>query len=178
MRNCELCGANFEPKKNRPGRYCSARCRNTGNSRASVERRASAQRGTGTKWYIKDHGTHQHRVVAAEMLGRSLASGEIVHHKDGNKKNNAPENLQVMTQREHMIEHGLGLPGVVPPHKPWLKRRIGQDLPFAVLTDKIVLDIRARIARGEKQKYVGAIYGIGQSYVSQIVRRLRWRHLP
>lgn len=123
MKVCEICLADFlPPKKNRPGRYCSAKCRNTGNSRVSVERRANAQRGTGSKWYVKDHGRHQHRIVAERVIGRPLAAGEIVHHIDGNKKNNSPENLKVMTQREHMIEHGLGLRGVTPKHKPWEKR--------------------------------------------------------
>lgn len=39
------------------------------------------------------------------MLGRKLKKGEIVHHKDGNKKNNDPKNLQVMTQSEHCKVH-------------------------------------------------------------------------
>lgn len=178
-RLCGICGAEFvPPKKNRPGLFCSARCRNTNNARVSVERRAAAQRGTGTLWYVKDHGVHAHRRVAETMLGRPMQKGEVVHHKDGNKKNNSPDNLITMSQREHMLEHGLGVPGVTPSHKPWLKRRNGQDAPFSKLTNEIILDIRDRVARGQKQKDAGAIYGVKQSYVSQIVRRVRWSHLP
>lgn len=55
--------------------------------------------------YRKFHGRHIHRVVAEEMLGRPLKRGEIVHHIDGNKHNNDPSNLQVMTQSEHMKLH-------------------------------------------------------------------------
>jgi hypothetical protein len=55
--------------------------------------------------YRKQHGRHQHRVVAEQMLGRPLKPGEIVHHIDGNKHNNDPSNLQVMTQSEHIREH-------------------------------------------------------------------------
>lgn len=40
-----------------------------------------------------------------EKLGRSLQPGEIVHHIDGNKRNNSPENLMVMTQSEHARLH-------------------------------------------------------------------------
>lgn len=70
------------------------------------ERQANALRGTGSgSCYIKDHGKHQHRRVAEKMLGRPLRSDEIVHHKDGNKRNNNPENLEVMTQSEHIREH-------------------------------------------------------------------------
>lgn len=55
--------------------------------------------------YKKRHNRHEHRVVAEEMLGRPLVRGEIVHHIDGNKHNNAPSNLQVMTQADHLRLH-------------------------------------------------------------------------
>lgn len=55
--------------------------------------------------YRKRYGRHEHRVVAEQMLGRSLLLGEIVHHIDGNKQNNDPSNLQVMTQNDHAREH-------------------------------------------------------------------------
>lgn len=49
---------------------------------------------------------YEHRVVAAQALGRPLADGEEVHHKDGDKRNNHPSNLQVMSGRaEHFVEH-------------------------------------------------------------------------
>lgn len=55
--------------------------------------------------YHKYLGRHHHRVVAEEMLGRKLKRGEIVHHRDGNKRNNSPGNLEVMTQSQHMRIH-------------------------------------------------------------------------
>ena len=55
--------------------------------------------------YPKYLGLHTHRFVAQKILGRKLKRGEIVHHKDGNKHNNSPRNLVVMTQSEHMRMH-------------------------------------------------------------------------
>ena len=47
----------------------------------------------------------QHRLVAEGYLGRILDRKEVVHHKDGNRLNNSPENLEVMTQNEHQKLH-------------------------------------------------------------------------
>lgn len=68
-------------------------------------RMAQLKRFSTAKGYRRLYGRHEHRVVAEAMLGRPLVKGEIVHHKDGNKRNNAPENLEVMTQSQHITVH-------------------------------------------------------------------------
>lgn len=49
----------------------------------------------------------EHRVVMENYLGRLLNNDEIVHHIDGNKKNNIIENLQVLSSSEHHHLHGI-----------------------------------------------------------------------
>lgn len=44
-----------------------------------------------------------HRYVAHYLLGSVV--GKVVHHKDGNKANNAPSNLEVMESSEHTLYH-------------------------------------------------------------------------
>lgn len=55
----------------------------------------------------ENKGRSVHVVTAEAIIGRRLRAGEQVHHKDGNKQNNNPENLQVMTISEHMRLHAL-----------------------------------------------------------------------
>ena len=57
------------------------------------------------KTYQKIHGRHVHRVVAEQNIGRPLRSDEIVHHIDGDIHNNHPDNLQVVTRKEHIEIH-------------------------------------------------------------------------
>lgn len=53
----------------------------------------------------KKKGKMVHRVVAESMIGRPLRAGEVVHHKDRNKLNNDPSNLEVMTRSKHTSLH-------------------------------------------------------------------------
>lgn len=115
---CKQCEKEFIPKDkyNVNKGYCSSRCalnyyrdNNPEHQRYAGKKAAEViikkYRGTGTKTYVKENGRHQHRVVMERVLGRPLEKGEIVHHKDGNKKNNNPDNLEVMTQSEHARLH-------------------------------------------------------------------------
>lgn len=51
----------------------------------------------------------EHRLVAESVLGRLLEPGEVVHHRDRNKQNNDPSNLEVFaTNGEHLRLELLG----------------------------------------------------------------------
>jgi hypothetical protein len=56
--------------------------------------------------HANNHGqVREHRLVAERTLGRYLTPTEVVHHKDDDPSNNAPENLVVYeTNGQHLAE--------------------------------------------------------------------------
>ncbi len=74
-------------------------------------RQAHLNTGEG-KTYRKFLSKPEHRVVAELMLGRPLKPGEVVHHIDGDKRNNDPKNLMVFgSQSEHAAFHAKNAGG-------------------------------------------------------------------
>lgn len=50
--------------------------------------------------------TYEHVVVAMGMLGRPLRDDEVVHHRNGTRDDNRPENLEITTRSDHARKHG------------------------------------------------------------------------
>ena len=68
-----------------------------------------------------------HRIVMHDKLGRDLEPGEVVHHIDGNIRNNDPDNLDLYPSNgEHLAET---LKGKRPNWTPEGYARIGRKQP-------------------------------------------------
>ncbi len=59
-------------------------------------------------WFGKLFGSRRwvrlHRLVWTQAHG-PIPDGNVIHHKDGNKNNNYPENLECLTRTEHFRHH-------------------------------------------------------------------------
>ncbi len=61
------------------------------------------------KCKLHDHTTmDEHRYLMEQHIGHKLNKNQIVHHINGDMRDNRIENLEVMTRREHAQHHLTG----------------------------------------------------------------------
>ena len=114
-RPCEVCGkiASKPPSAVRKRFFCGAKCHGAFSSINRVGEKANHWRGgvvLNTNGYLRiSHGPETrkyiHRKVMEQHLGRPLSRDEVVHHINGDKRDNRIENLMVMTNQEHTTLH-------------------------------------------------------------------------
>jgi hypothetical protein len=100
--------------------------------------------------------------MALAMLPR-MDGQTVVRHLDGNKLNNALENLAWGTPQENsrdMVGHGTSTRGERN-HK-------------AILTKKQVLKIRTRVSDGEERKNLAREFGVCRKTVDAVVVGQNW----
>lgn len=109
-----------------------------------------------------------HRLVAEAFLENPNDLPEV-NHIDGNKDNNAVNNLEWVTTKQN-IEHAV-------------RNRLnvhGEKSPFSKLTENQVKEIRNICIVGDKQygiKPLARKYGVGSSTIKNIVSGKKWRYL-
>ncbi len=108
-----------------------------------------------------------HHLVAAAFLG-PRPEGREVNHKDLNKQNNLPSNLEYVSHQKN-TQHGADN-GV-------LGHTNGETNPFAKLTWEKVERIREYAKVGKyTQKEMAGMFGVTEESISGIVHWKSWNH--
>lgn len=108
-----------------------------------------------------------HVLVARAFIGE-CPKGYEHNHKDGNKSNARPENLEFMTHSQN--EH----------HKfDVLKYAVnqGQRHGMAKLSDTEAVEIRSLYAQGLRQADIARMFSLSPSSISMLLSGKTWRHL-
>lgn len=109
-----------------------------------------------------------HRLVAEAFLG-PCPDGHEVNHRNGNKADNRPGNLEYLTHAEnqrHAFATGLQVPVR------------GEGHGRHRLRAEDVLEIRRERASGLSCRAIASRFGVHPNTVDLAARGLTWRHLP
>jgi hypothetical protein len=106
-------------------------------------------------------------LVLERKMGRFLLPTEHVHHINGVKDDDRPENLVALSSSTHStVHHADG-------------RMIGSRNPSAKLTEDQVIEIRRRYVNREiTYERASQEYGVSNSCVWQVLTHRKWTHLP
>src|SRR3990167_9364057 len=110
-KKCGFCGKDYSKmeRRDRPSRFCTKLCsqRWTAKNRSTTKGFIITKQGykllylPGHPMAARNGYLMEHRFVMAEVLRRNLRQWEVVNHKNWNKMDNRPENLEVMNKKTH-----------------------------------------------------------------------------
>jgi hypothetical protein len=112
-RTCDTCGEEFRHQRSVPRRFCGEDCYMASRTSTSAGRTHNGKpvRKLQSGYLMVYEPEHpkayrygyvlEHRHVMEQKLGRRLGQGEVVHHINGKKWDNRPENLELMEHGAH-----------------------------------------------------------------------------
>lgn len=113
---------------------------------------------------------HIHRIVMEEKLGRPLHDGEIVHHKDGNKRNNDPGNLELTDISKHGKIHYTKIP-----HNG--KYAKGSKHGNSKLKEEQVYEIKMQLKEGIHETIICKQFNVSFDTIWDIKKERSWKHI-
>lgn len=107
-----------------------------------------------------------HRLVAEAFLGAPPTTKHQVNHRNFDKADNRPENLEWVTQTENNRYSSKVIP------------RLRGESNRSKLTEEDVRYIRRRYQTGQiTLKYLASMFGVSSQTIYAITQHLKWKHV-
>lgn len=147
-----------------------------GSQRFGIIRRRRADALTShyyqTRWAVDGirYQPMSHRVVFRKFIG-CIPADLTINHRNGNKLDNRPSNLELATSKEQSI-HAITVLG----HIPFGGPQHGANNKNASLTNSDVHEIKTRKECGERVSMIARRFSISESHCYKIIKGKRWAH--
>ena len=111
----------------------------------------------------------EHRAVIEELLGVTLREDQVVHHINGIKTDNRPDNLQVMDRKEHSRLHASAMPQTSEKIRKVSEARRGKSNPEArALTGEQVENVVKALHEGATVTSLARELGVSDHVIRNI----------
>ena len=116
---------------------------------------------------LKDRTSRdEHRLVIEKQIGRKLTFNEIVHHKNENKGDNDPENLEIKSRSEHSRMH-----------MKIIRKEGTPNIVCRKLLNKQILKIRELHESGLGSLKISRLYPVSRKCIQLILRGLTYKNV-
>lgn len=115
---CKICRKTFQviPYRKDIAKTCSFKCGRKFTAQILKDKPKKQTLSSQGYFFIKKWGHYRANcngyvkvadLVLEKKIGRKLKKGEIAHHVNGNRKDDSPENLELMYKKEHDRLHTI-----------------------------------------------------------------------
>ena len=119
---------------------------------------------------IKGKNVPVHRLLVEEIQGRKLEGNEVVHHVNGDKKDNRPENLVVMDRAEHTRMHATGRKASPETVRKQSEAQKGKRKAGRKLSDRDIREVVVLLREGLSYKEIGRRFGVTDRTINSIAK--------
>lgn len=108
-----------------------------------------------------------HRYIVEQYLGKQLPYNKVVHHIDGDKMHNHPDNFEIMTRANHSRLHQLGKKLSVET-KDRIRDAKRKDRVGAALSIEQVKAVKILLSQNVKQTAIARSFNVSKFVIARI----------